>query len=81
MREMDGWHFVGYYGIIYLFSLLIMLISFIPFIHQFIEPIMGLIFPIAKNSSPLKVILVMSGMYWAMVLFYTLVIQKIKLRF
>ncbi len=81
MREMDGYQFIGYYGIFYLFLVLITLISFIPAVHQAIEPVVGLIFPIARNNSPLKFFIVMSVMYWGMVLFYTLVIQKTKLKF
>ena len=81
MREMDGYQFIGYYGLFYLFLVLITLISFIPGIHQSLEPLVGLIFPIAQNNSPLKFFIVMSVMYWGMVLFYTLVIQKTKLKF
>jgi len=81
MREMDGYHFIGYYGIFYLFFLLISLVSFIPVVHQFITPIAGLIFPIAQNNNPIKFLIVMTAMYWGMVLFYTLVIQKTKLKF
>jgi hypothetical protein len=81
MREMDGYRFLGYYGVFYLFFVLITLISFIPSIHQWIEPMVGLVFPIAKSNSPVKFFIVMTLMYWSMVLFYTLVIQKTKLKF
>jgi hypothetical protein len=49
--------------------------------HTFIEPIASLVFPIAQNNSPIKLFLVMTGMFWVMVLFYTLVIQKKRLKF
>jgi hypothetical protein len=81
MREMDGYHFIGYYGVFYLFFVLIALIGFIPPIHQFITPLVGLVFPIAQTNSPLKFFLVMTAMYWGMVVFYTVVIQKTKLKF
>jgi len=81
MREMDGYHFIGYYGVFYLFMILISLISFIPVIHNFMEPIMGIVFPLARGNSLPKFLLVVTGMYWGMVLFYTLVIQKIRLKF
>jgi hypothetical protein len=81
MREMDGYHFIGYYGVFYLFMVLISLISFIPVIHNFMEPIMGIVFPLARGNSLPKFLLVVTGMYWGFVLFYTLVIQKIRLKF
>jgi hypothetical protein len=81
MREMDGYHFIGYYGVFYLFMVLISLISFIPVIHNFMEPIMGIVFPLARGNSLPKFLLIVTGMYWGMVLFYTLVIQKIRLKF
>jgi len=81
MREMDGYYFIGYYSVFYLFFVLICLISFIPAVRQFVVPIAGLVFPIAQNNSPLKFILIMTPMYWGIVVFYTVVIQKIKLKF
>lgn len=81
MREMDGYHFIGYYGVFYLFFVLIALIGFIPVIHQVITPLVGLIFPIAQTNSPLKFFIVMTAMYWGMVVFYTVVIQKTRLKF
>ena len=53
----------------------------IPAVRQFVVPIAGLVFPIAQNNSPLKFILIMTPMYWGIVVFYTVVIQKIKLKF
>lgn len=80
-QEQDGYHFLGYYGVFYLFFALISLISFIPAVHQVIAPMVGLIFPIAQGNSPLKFFIIMTVMYWGMVLFYALVIQKKKLKF
>lgn len=80
MGERDGWHFIGYYGVIYLFILLVMLVTY-PLAQTYAKPIASLIFPIAGNNSLLKNLLVTSLMYWGMVCFYSFVIQKIRLKF
>ena len=79
-REIDGYRFIGYYGVIYIVFMLLMLVSW-PITQTYIKPIASLIFPIAQNNSLVKSLLVDTGMFWGMVLFYTLVIQKIKLKF
>jgi hypothetical protein len=80
MRDLDGWRFIGYYGIIYLFVMLVMLIGY-PLAQTYAKPIASLIFPIAGNNSLIKNLLVTTGMYWGMVCFYTIVIQKRRLKF
>jgi hypothetical protein len=80
MQDIDGWRFIGYYGVIYLFFALVTVIGYV-LTHTFIAPIASLVFPIAENNSPGKLFLVMTGMFWGMVLFYTLVIQKKRLKF
>ena len=80
MREIDGWRFLGYYGVIYLFVLLVIVISYV-FLKDFTEPIASLVFPIASGNSLLKNVIVTTLMYWGVLLFYTVFIQKIKIKF
>lgn len=80
MREIDGWRFIGYYGVIYLAILGVTVIAY-PLAQEFAKPIASLVFPIAENNSLLKNVLVTTGMYWGSLLFYTIVIQKIRLKF
>jgi hypothetical protein len=80
MREIDGWRFIGYYGVIYLVILVITVVSY-PLAQEFAKPIASLIFPVAEDNSLLKNVLVTTAMYWGALLFYTIVIQKIKLKF
>lgn len=80
MREVNGWTFLAYYGIIYLFFLILIVVAYGP-AQEFAKPIAALIFPIAGGNSLMKNILVDTGMYWGMVLFYTFFIQKIRLKF
>lgn len=80
MREIDGWRFLGYYGIIYLIIMILIVVSY-PFAQTFAKPIASLIFPIADNNSLFKNVIVTTVMYWGALLFYTIVIQKIKLKF
>gem|GEM_PF-6677998 len=79
-REIDGYRFIGYYGVIYIAFMILMVITW-PLSQTYIKPIASLIFPIAQNNSLVKSLLVDTGMFWGMVLFYTLVIQRIKLKF
>ena len=51
MREMDGYQFIGYYGLFYLLLVLITLISFSPGIHQSLEPLVGLISPTTPKAT------------------------------
>ncbi len=80
MKEINGWLLLGFYAMIYLFFLLLIVIGY-PLASKYATPLAALIFPIAGGNSLLKNIIVDSLMYWGMVLFYTLVIQKIKLKF
>lgn len=79
MREVDGWRFLGYYGILYLIIMIVVVASY-P-LQSYTKPIASLIFPIAENGSLLKSVIVTTLMYWSAILFYTLVIQKIRPRF
>jgi hypothetical protein len=78
MREMSGWTFLTYYGIIWLIFMLIVGIGY-PLAESYAKPIAALIFPIAGSNSVIKNLLVTTGMYWGMVAFYALMIQKVKL--
>lgn len=80
MREIDGWRFIGYYGVIYLVILVVTVVSY-PLAQEFAKPIASLVFPIAEGNSLFKNVLVTTGMYWGALLFYTIVIQKIRLKF
>lgn len=80
MRQINGWQFLAYYGLIYLIFLVVIVVGY-PLAQEYAKPIAALIFPIAGNNSLIKNVLVSSGMFWGMVLFYTIVIQKIKLKF
>lgn len=80
MRTMDGWYFIGYYGIIYIFFIILQVITY-PITQTYVKPIAALIFPIAEGNSLFKSLLVDTGMFWGMVLFYNLVIRKVRLKF
>lgn len=80
MREIDGWRFLGYYGVIYLFVMVVIVFSYV-FLQDFTRPIASLIFPIADDNSLLKNVIVTTLMYWGVLLFFTIFIQKIKLKF
>lgn len=80
MREISGWTFVAYYGVLWLIFMAIIVIGF-PLANIYAKPIAALVFPIAGHNSLVKNMLVTTGMFWGMVLFYTLFIQKMKLRF
>ncbi|WP_373531196.1 hypothetical protein [Vampirovibrio sp.] len=80
MREIDGWRFLGYYGVIYLLIMIVIVVCY-PLAQTFAKPIASLVFPIAGNNSLFKNMMVTTGMYWGALLFYTLVIQKIRLKF
>ncbi len=80
MRELSFWTFLAYYGIIYLVFMAVILAGY-TFGKDFFTPVAALIFPIAGGNSLLKNFLVSTGMYWGMVLFYVLGIQKVKLKF
>ena len=80
MREINGWKFLGFYGMIYLIFMLFMVVTY-PLAQEYAKPFAALIFPIAGNNSLLKNIIVDTLMYWGMVLIYSLVIEKIKLKF
>jgi hypothetical protein len=79
-NEINGWTFLGYYSIIYLFFMLVLLIGY-PLATNYAKPIAALIFPIAGHNSLLKNLIVDSLMYWVMVLGYALFIQKSRLKF
>jgi hypothetical protein len=80
MQEMSGWRFLAYYGVLYLIFMVIIIVGY-PLAQQYATPLASLVFPIAGGNSLLKNILVDTGMYWGMVLFYTFVIQKNRLKF
>ncbi len=80
MREIDGWRFVGYYGVLYLIIMIFIVVSY-PMAQTFAKPIASLIFPIAGNNSLIKNMIVTTLMYWGSLLFYTIFIQKIRLKF
>lgn len=80
MREMSGWTFLAYYGVLWLIFVAIIAIGY-PLADTYAKPIAGLIFPIAGHNSLVKNLLVTTGMFWGMVLFYSLCIQKVKLKF
>lgn len=80
MREVSAWRFLAYYGVIYLVFVGVILVGY-PLAQQYATPVASLIFPIAGGNSLVKNLLVDTLMYWAMVLFYALAIQKIRLKF
>jgi hypothetical protein len=80
MKEINGWSFLAYYMIIYLIFLIVIVVGY-PLAQEYAKPIAAMVFPIAGGNSLLKNIVVDTLMYWGMVLFYSLVIQKIKLKF
>lgn len=80
MKEISLWRFLAYYGVVYIGFIIVLVIGY-PLAQQYATPIASLIFPIAGGNSLFKNILVDTLMYWGMVLFYTLVIQKIRLKF
>ena len=80
MREIDGYRFLGYYGIIYLIIMIILAVTY-PLAQTYATPIASLIFPIADNNSLVKNLVVTTLMYWGGLCFYTFVIQKIRLKF
>lgn len=57
---------LGFYGIIYLVLLLLVVVGY-PLAQQYAKPLARFIFPINENNSWVKNILVMSAMYWGMV--------------
>ena len=80
MREINGWRFLAYYGVLYLGFMGIIAVGY-PLAKQYAIPLTSLIFPIAGGNSLLKNLIVDTLMYWGMVLFYTFAIQKIRLKF
>ena len=80
MKEISGWTFLAYYGSLWVIFMLIVGLGY-PMAQTYAKPIAALIFPIAGGNSLMKNLLVTTGMYWGMVLFYALVIQRIKLKF
>ena len=79
-KEINGWLFLGYNGIIYLFFMLVLVIGY-PLAKIYAEPIASLIFPIAGHNSLLKNLIVDTLMYWGMVFGYALLVQRSRLRF
>jgi hypothetical protein len=79
-EEVSGWRFLAYYGVIYLVFVGVILVGY-PLAQRYATPLASLIFPIAGGNSLLKNLIVDTLMYWGMVLFYTLAIRKIRLRF
>jgi hypothetical protein len=79
-REINGWQFLGYYGLIYLIFMLALVLGY-PWAQKYAQPVAALIFPIAGNNSLVKNLIVDTLMYWGMVLGYTVVIQRSRLRF
>jgi hypothetical protein len=80
MKEINGWVFLSYYGVIYLILLVVIVFGF-PLAQEYAKPLASLIFPIAGGNSLMKNVIVDTLMYWGMVLFYFLVIQRVKLKF
>lgn len=80
MQEISGWRFLAYYGVLYLIFMVIIIVGY-PLAQQYATPLASLIFPIAGGNSLFKNIIVDTGMYWGMVLLYTFVIQKNRLKF
>jgi hypothetical protein len=60
---------LGFYGIIYLVLLLLVVVGY-PLAQQYAKPLARFIFPINENNSWVKNILVMSAMYWGMVVVF-----------
>ena len=54
---------LGYYGVIYLFFLLVVVIGYGP-AQEYMKPITNLIFPEYSGNSMVKTVIVMSLMYW-----------------
>jgi tellurite resistance protein TehA-like permease len=79
-KEVSGWIFLGYYGLLYLIFMLILVVGY-PLAKTYAEPIAAMIFPIAGHNSLLKNLIVDTLMYWSMVLGYTLLVQRSRLRF
>jgi hypothetical protein len=69
------WNNIGYFGFIYLILLVIIAVGY-PLAQEYAKPIAAIIFPINENTSVMKTILVMSGMYWVMVGGYLFISNK-----
>ena len=61
------WAYLGFCGVFYLIFLVVMVVGY-PLADTYAKPIAALIFPIAGNNSLMKNLLVMTVMYWAMVM-------------
>ena len=71
MQERNIWTYLGYYGFIYLIFVLMVVIGF-PLAKQYAAPVVSMIFPLDQHNSMPKTLLVMTGMYWAMVVGFML---------
>ena len=66
-NQKNIWAYMGFCGVLYLIFLVVLLVGY-PLADTYAKPIAALIFPIAGNNSMMKNVLVMTGMYWAMVI-------------
>lgn len=78
MREVDGWKFVGYYTILWFGVLIFVTVGWL--MKDNIGPLATLVFGAIKTYDLPMTLLVCSGMYWGLVLGYTLGIQRIRLK-
>jgi len=77
MKQQNIWSFIGYFSFIYLLLMLFILIGY-PLAKEFATPWVSMIFPLDPSNSLLKNIIVVTSMYWGVVLLY-LVAQWKKL--
>jgi hypothetical protein len=80
MKEIDIWYFLGYYGVLYLVIIIVSIVLY-PVSQLYIKPVVAIVFPIAAGNSLIKSLVVTTVFYWFGVLFNTLVVKKIRIKF
>lgn len=75
MKKRNFWTYLGYYGFIYILFVGLTVVGY-PLAQTYAKPIAALIFPINEDGGLLRVVIVMSAMYWGMVGFYMGVIRR-----
>lgn len=63
-----------FYLFFYLIFLIILVVGY-PLAEQYARPIAAVIFPINRHNSLMKNIIVLTGMYWGMVLIYLFIMK------
>ncbi|HEY9745927.1 MAG TPA: hypothetical protein V6C99_06900 [Oculatellaceae cyanobacterium] len=65
----------GFYLVIYLLIMLVVGVGY-PFAQRYAQPIVAIIFPINPDTSLFKNMVVISAMYWGMVLLVSIAMKK-----